>query len=476
MASIKIEDTGVTNPFAKNYICGECGSALSTLKGLQRHFRKSHIEARLTCPEFGCGETFGAQARYDEHLERVHSIHFMKCPYPRCRSRFRDNDALFSHLSSHYCFVSRKDPDQCPYRRCTRRFPTQDDLDRHLAAHLRLASRKAMAAAGMMIEQFTINENIDNPFDPRSTQHEDGSIEVTNDGTILALEENIDAAETSAVNPLSEPSVPSNAKMAIGYVLESPSSQRFPVPCESEDDDYPELLALDESERPRNAEKDETSYAFGDILDPAEGKITLECIITLLDLKDFVTPDELLDLWVTFLSHGQRVAVLRQLSETSWDQDLEVVVRILRTSGLGALIEAWASFKAISYFLPPGVAATDTAAEIIANTLIHCSRLELLRDRGYQNARNAGLHIPDLLFLPSILPHYGPDTPTVQLLSALEERVKCRKTHPGWLQFTKIMVLQEMSKYLQDLKSVVNAMYATEEGATVLRAEFGIFW
>lgn len=468
--NIKMEHTVETDRSANKYICGECGSTLSTLKGLQQHFRKSHIETRWTCSECGCGETFRAQARYYEHLERVHSVRFMKCPYPRCRFRFRHHEDLYCHLNSHYSFVFRKDPSRCPYRRCTRRFRNQDDLDRHLAAHLRLASRKAMAAAG--VGQFAIDDDIDDLFDPNSIQYEDDSVEVTNDGIILVAEEDGDTGEDNAVEAPVGNSVPYNGKMAIGYILQSPSPQQFTV--SSEANDYPELLALDESERPSNDKTHEKSYATGNFSDPADGRGTFQCIIILLELELFVSPDELTDLWTTFLDYEQRVEALKQLGETSWLQDLPTVVRILRTSGLGALIEAWATFKLILY--PMQEAGTPSASEIVWKVLMRCAKLEFVRDKGYQKAVNAGLHVPDLLYLPPMLPDFGSDTSLAQLISALEDRVKRRKVHPEWLQFTKTMVLQETKKYLQDLKTVINAMYPSQQDAEMLRSEFGPFW
>lgn len=471
--NIKMEHTVETDPSANRYICGECGSALSLLKGLQQHFRKFHIETQWACSESGCRETFRAPARFYEHLERFHSLRSMKCPYPRCQFRFRHHDDLCNHVNSHYSFVSRKDPDRCPYRRCTRRFYNQDELDRHLAAHLRIASAKAMAAAGMMIEQFTTDENIDNPFDPIPTQQEDGSVEVTNDGTILVAEEDGDAAEDNAASAPVGNSQPDNRKMAIGYILQSPSTQHFPISTDT--NDYPELLALDESERPRNDKTHKQSYEIGNFSDPADGRGTFQCIIILLGLELFVSSDELMELWTTFLDYEQRVEALKQLGETSWLQDLPIVIRILRTSGLGALIEAWATFKLILYPMPEE-AGTPSATEIVWKMLMHCAKLEFVRDKGYQKAVNAGLQVPDLLYLPPKLPYFGADTSLAQLLNALEDRVRRRKIHPEWLQFTKTMVLQETSNYLGDLKTVVNAMYPDRQDTEMLRSEFGPFW
>lgn len=475
MASINMmaEHPVENNPAANRYMCGECGSALSSLKGLQLHFRTSHIETQWACSESGCRETFGASARFYEHLERAHSLRSMQCPYPRCQFRFRHQEDLCSHLNLHYSFVSRKDPNRCPYGRCVRRFVNQDELDRHLAAHLRMASFKAMAAAGMMTEQSTTNEDIDNAFEPVPTRHRDGSVEVTNDGTILVVDEDGDAAEDNAASARVGNSQPDNRKMAIGYILQSPSTQHIPISPDT--NDYPEMLALDEPERPRNDETHQQSYDIGNFLDPADGRQTFQCIIVLLGLESFVTSDELMELWTTFLDYEQRVEALKQLGETSWLQDLPTVVRILRTSGLGALAEAWATFKLILYPLPEE-ASTPSATAIVWKVLMHCAKLEFVRDKGYQKAVNAGLQIPDLLYLPPKLPYLGADTSLTQLLSALEDRVRRRKIHPEWLQFTKIMVLQETSKYLGDLKKVVNAMYTDPQDAEMLRSEFGPFW
>ena len=471
---VKVEHTVETNPSGNKYICSECGSALLTSHSLQQHFRKLHIESRLTCPETGCRETFKNPARYYQHLEHIHSRRSLKCSYTRCQFRFKNYNDLYEHLSSHYRFTSRKDPARCPYRRCTRHFQIQGDLDKHLATHLRLASHKATAVAGIMVERFPPNEIIDSPFKPNPAGQMAGNIEIAEDGTVFIPEENLDAAETSTVKSSAGNVVPSEEKMAIGYVLGIPSSQQFPLSSES--NDYPELLALDASERPSHDSTFDKAYAVGNPIDQADGRQMLQLAITLLEMDGIVSPDELIDLWTTFLDYEQRVVALRQLAETNWLQNLEVVVRTLRMSGLGALTEAWADFKFQLYHVPHGVGGTQSAAEIIRSILLHCSTLENLRDRGYQKAINAGIHVPDLLYLPSKLPDFPADTPVIYLLGALEERVRCRKAHPEWLQFTKIIVLQEMGKYLLDLKRVIKAMYPIQQDAEILESQFDPVW
>ena len=273
--------------------------------------------------------------------------------------------------------------------------------------------------------------------------------------------------------------VPRNGRMAIEYVLQNPSNQPIPTPIKT--NDYPELLALDESEKPSNNMILDIPYTVDKFVNQTNGYQMFESIITLHDLEGYVSPNELLDLWTTFLSYDQRVLTLQQLAETNWHQDIEAIVQLLRHSGLGALTQAWVGFKCTVYAFPQDANDDLSAAQIIKKMLTLCMTLEHVRDKGYQMGVQACRNVPEILHLPSTSTDFQEDVPIVYLLSTLEDRVKCRTCQPEWLQLTKTMVLQEMSGYLVDLIITVKAMYPTQQDADdedteLLISCFGTFW
>lgn len=272
---------------------------------------------------------------------------------------------------------------------------------------------------------------------------------------------------------------PRNGRMAIGYILQDPSNQPNSLPNDT--NDYPEFLALDDSEKLSNNRTLDTPYTVDNFTNQTHGYLMFESIITLYDLEGYVSPNELQDLWTTFLSYDQRVLTLQQLAETNWHQDIEAIVQILRNSGLGALTQAWAGFKCTVYAFPQEADHDLSAAGIIRKMLMLCMTLENMRDKGYPKPVRARQNVPDLLRFPSRSTDFRGDAPIVYLLSALEDRAKCRKCQPEWLQLTKTMVLQEMSGYLFDLITTVKAMYPTQQDADEKDAElliscFETFW
>ena len=488
----------------RRYICSQCDHRSDYLEGLKLHLREQHDLS--SCWVTDCDQTFREHTQLHEHLERIHSIRTVECPYTYYGVLLQNYEDIHTHLGSHHHFSARPYPTCYPYQHCQKRFESQDTLDDHVAAHICKDGREAFAET--TIDVSPIEGKSDRSSIPIQLEHKDDGGEIARADTIPIAQEGIQAIGRRPVKSSLRSSVPHNQELATSHVLRDSSCEMASLSSEYDYnfeiraldgfdvtgsnptlhdclellvldsnnttiDDYPELLALDESERPGTDIRSDVNYISGDFTDPAVDREMFRSIIVVLGLNKFVSPDELLDLWTVFLDYEQRVLALKQLAETDWLGNLKDVVHILRASGLGALTEAWASFKALLYILRGDASSFPSAAGIISMILMNCSALENLMNRGYPRAIESGMYVPDLLLSPSTLPTLAADTPIIDLLSALEERVKCRKAHPEWLQFTRIMVLSEMCKYLSDLIVVVNAIYLTKQDNVMLQSYFG---
>ena len=81
-------------------------------------------------------------------------------------------------------------------------------------------------------------------------------------------------------------------------------------------------------------------------------------------------------------------------------------------------------------------------------------------DEGRKTAIDQGHSVPDLVRRPPLdADSISMDTPFANLIESLAERVKCRLVRQRWVQFTNVMILREIGPYIQDLETVVRAMY-----------------
>ena len=244
---------------------------------------------------------------------------------------------------------------------------------------------------------------------------------------------------------------------------------------ETQSDDYPELLALDDYEWPRDGASFRNCYVFGNFKDQEQGLRTFECIINMLNLDGFVSPDEMMSLWPAFLDYEQRIGALKLFENIDWSQDAKTVVQNLRACGLGALIAAWADFISLLDTFPHGLSDTPSVTEIMWAVLTLCCQLESVIDKFSDDACRRGYSVPDLVSPVPKLSRYSVGAPVVYFLKALYDRVESRKSSPYWVRFTKIMVLQEIKHYLKDLKTVVRAVFPSQEYLEDLQHFYGQF-
>lgn len=251
-------------------------------------------------------------------------------------------------------------------------------------------------------------------------------------------------------------------KVAIGYVLQSDLLLQAPPHTVSEDmegdDNSPESYALDDGELPRKAAKDsqQTSDQFSsDVL----GQRIIHWVLTLLNMNHWLTVSEVLELWDAFLTPAQRLIILEQLTQIDVDKDDTAVQSALHGSVLCEVIHAWARFKLLTLQIPGELRQHAKSARGTTWAILkYCTELETLIKEGQLTASALGLVWPvSLREAPIDESNVNLDIAFVKLLAALEARVKCRKMHPDWMQFTNELVLKEMVFYFQDLKTEAEA-------------------
>ena len=246
-------------------------------------------------------------------------------------------------------------------------------------------------------------------------------------------------------------------KMAISYVLHSRSLVKAPphtanVDMDS-DEEYPESYALDDWEMPREIAQDwhPKSDRFSS---DALGQRIIHWVLTLLDMNHWLTVSEVVELWDAFLTPAQRFIILEQLNQIDVGNDNIAALSTLHGSVLCELIHGWAKFKLLTLQVPEDLRQHCNSAKGTTWTILkYCTELEMLIKEGRLTASTLGLVWPvSLREAPIDEPRVSLDAPFVELLAALEARVKCRAVHPNWTQFTNELVLKEMTHYLQDLK------------------------
>ena len=251
-----------------------------------------------------------------------------------------------------------------------------------------------------------------------------------------------------------------NERMAIGYLLQPQSSDHAMSDADDEED-YPERLALDEDELPREQRYSSLSHVADQFADPEQGRRILHRMLYILHLHQWVSVGELMDLWSTLLTSEHRIIILQQLHSINLIEDESKLLSILHGSVLSELINAWAQFKLLPLHYFPDVFPQNPAAkEMISAVLGYCRGLEDLIDEGRLIAISKGYRIPDIVRRPprddsSI----AGDASLARLIDGLADRVKCRMVHGRRVQFTNVMILKETGPYIQDLKMVVRTIY-----------------
>lgn len=251
-------------------------------------------------------------------------------------------------------------------------------------------------------------------------------------------------------------------KMAVGYVLHSDITADAPPYSENEDmdsgEEHPETYALDDWEMPW-----ETAIGLHQKSDrfpsDALGYGIIHWVLTLLDMNHWLTVSEVVELWDAFLTPAQRVIILEQLNQIDVGRDDTAVLSALHGSVLCESIHGWAQFKLLTLQVPEELRQHSSSAKGTTWAILkYCTELERLIKEGRLTASALDLVWPvSLREAPVDEARVHVDAPFIELLAALEARVKCRTVHPSWTQFTNELVLKEMTRYLQDLKTEAEA-------------------
>ena len=511
------------DPSLPRYVCGECAWTTSKSKGLAIHFTSQHNALNFRCPVRDCRIRYSSQWDVDKHFQNQHAIpcpypgceevflgtsqlhshlgenhppgddlspedgtvdtsRLFQCPYSGCGGRFPDHTALFNHYDglhplSIYQSGSPK-PYKCPF--CFKRYRKE----RYMKAHQRTNHRQSRWAppdldGSNRDQQALIQESHESivgkpsqaPSDSSGSdeiqdEEEEYSITIA-DGKVyiddeLVLSspdtENFEMA-TSALSAPAQAPINTNKRMAIGYILQPLPTERSTL--RDTEDDYPERLALEEAELPRQPYHSSSNYVVDQFAHPDQGRRILHQFLYLLHLHQWISVGELMDLWSTLLTSEHRIMILQQLQNIDLGENERQMLSILHGSVLSELINAWAQFKLLPLqHFPQNFPRNSLAKEIISAILGCCRGLEDLVDEGRQIAIAQGFKIPELVRRPprdesSI----SGNASLTRLIEALADRVKCRTAHKRFVEFTNVMILRETGPYIEDLKTVVRAIY-----------------
>lgn len=492
------------------YICGECALTFSTVYGLRQHFTKQHIRVQdrpHVCQQDGCGRRFlteaslkahlsrgfhylhcghaGRQSTFNDgahlsqhekqHWQRDSDFHTRTCPHPGCGKIFADQASLFAHYNGlHPLSILQpgiKNPFKCPF--CPKRY----NLERYMPSHQRRDHSTNQGSSDNDSQEALIRQSQESMARKASqaphesdteldyaSQEDDESLHQTDDH-----EFSLDG-DTVYIRNIKDEPVPSSpyerenqaqpGSMAIGYLLASQHIDHEGPHVASHEDEYPESFALDEDELPRSNDKIPVPMtdAFHHEL---HGQRIIRWMLILLKLEGWLGVSEVLDVWDTLLTPDQRMSVLQQLQSIDVGNEDSVILSALHESVLCEVIHAWARFKLLTFQIPAEMkqhmsSAKDTALAILR----YCQAFEKLIDEARVVASARRLELPDLLRrAPADDSVINPSASFANLLSALESRVKCRMMHSDWLQLTNEMVLKEMVRYIQDLKTEAKATY-----------------
>lgn len=451
-----------------------CGRKSRSEQVCREHNRSTH---RFSCGEHGCGRDFSNESllaqHKDEHTRQDSHSPAKACPHPGCGQIFPDQAALFAHYDGlHPLSVyspGKKLPFKCPF--CQKKYA----MERYMLGHQR---RDHSTNEGSLSEQYEnqtalIRESHDSIARKASRMVKDIPIvcPVANRGTEPHIKrkeyslstENLAIYVDNKTDPVSpqlyEPGERSpqdrSEKMAIDYVLHSISVVEAP---HATHEDYPESYALNHWEMPRETAKTfnlNSAQFSGDAL----GQRLIHWVLVVLDMNHWLTLSEVLELWEAFLTPAQRVIILEQLNQIDVGGDDTAIFSALHGSVLCEVIHEWAQFKLLTLQVPEELRQHSNSAKGTTWAILkYCTELETLIREGRMAAVALDLVWPvSLREAPIDESCVRSDAPFVELLAALEARVKCRAVHPIWTQFTNELVLKEMSRYFQDLKTEAEA-------------------
>ena len=457
-----------------------CHAQFSTEISLRDHVKKSH---RIQCGHRGCEATFGEGALLAQHevqhTQRDNQFRARTCPHIGCGQVFADQALLFAHYDGLHplsiFLPGKKNPYKCPF--CPKRYSTE----RFMPAHQRKdhsstegtsgkdtdsqealirQSHESMARKASRVSVESGSRANYNLQTQSQRQMNLSNRTITVDGSRVTLR------GINSIPELDEESDPdhhaSTENLSIGYLLPNGPgiSRQTNAAKEDSDDEYPEALALDECELPRNQVR---NVHIGDDFNHDDvGQRVIRWILVLLGLQNWLGVSEVLDVWDTFLSADQRVFILQQLHSIDVGNDDVTLLSALHGTVLCEVIHAWAQFKLLTFQIPQEMKESIVSAKTTTLAILrYCQTFETLINEARPIASAQGVELPDLLRqAPADSSVITSEAPFVDLLFALENRVKCRTVHSEWLQFTNELILKEMRRYIEDLKTQAKAIHA----------------
>ena len=510
--AIKIEDIDINLARGK-YICGECAFTTSHPSGLGSHFLSKHIsesDRSFVCPHHGCESRFFTESKLKEHGQRAHQLR-LHCGHSGCHYTFVDGPSLAHHEKQHtqrdQSFQSRT----CPDSECGQVFPDQASLfvhyhgnhplsiftpdkknpykcpfcgktyssERYMPGHQRrdhstnegpsdgsshsqvALIRQSHESMARRAPQMTENSMIAAEPAAREEKHpleELGGQKITINGDRVYMHGDDQSLRVpqSDVRIKQEHQALREAPI-IGHQLPTAQDDTTALKTKGYDDEdeYPESFALEEWELPQNNGK-------GQIRSHDHLRRIIRWILILLDLDGWLEVSEVLDVWDTFLSPDQRSIILQQFQDIDVSNDDSVILSALHGSVLCEVIHAWAQFKLLALQIPAEMREDMSSARGTTLAILrYCQSFEALLNEARPVVSAHCIQLADLLRpAPADASITAPDAPFIELLSALEARVKCRTVHPIWLRLTNEMVLKEMRCYIHDLKTEAKAVYS----------------
>ena len=499
---LAIHFTRKHNPLHFTCPVRDCKIHCSSQWDVDKHFQQQHA---IPCSYPGCKEVFTGTSQLHLHLEKNHppgdtnppengnpdTSRLFKCPWPGCQRAFPDNAVLFDHYDAEHPLSlyqpNTSKPFRCPF--CSKGYTREKYMRAHQSSSHRPSRWATSDADGpnsdqqALIQQSRVSmarrisqarsgapqntEDTSSESEERSDGEEEYSITIVEGRIYIDDELVLSSPEPENIGPSKQASsaVPQsstrrNERMAIGYVLQPPSSDHT-MSDANDAEEYPERWALDEDELPREQRYSSPSHVADQFADHEQGRRILHRMLCILHYHLWISVGELMDLWSTLLTSEHRLIILQQLHNTDLVEDESKLLSILHGSVLSELINAWAQFKllAIQYF-PHAFPENPAAKEMISAVLGYCRALEDLIDEGRPIAISQGYKIPDIVRRPprdesSI----SGNASLPRLIEGLADRVKCRMVHDRRMQFTNVMILKETGPYIQDLRAVLRTIY-----------------
>ena len=391
---------------------------------------------------------------------------------PTCSKRFETDKGLKAHK---YRFHGRS----AQIKQQSRKLPRglQDDLIAQQESLFQQA-RERMALVSSTTEQENTNIGFTNtstvlPLSDQQTaevatvkEENSHSIMITEDGKVNVhampsadVPQNADVLQ--AINRLSlnrdhrmaldfilQPETPIHTEhrqvMSIGFVLQDGNASEKETLRETTEYDYPELAALDESERYSSAT---TVHTLSRPTMDFSLAALIQHVLNVQDFGGFIFVVELMEILIYLLPQEQLLQIATTIRPAA-------IAESALVSDLTEVIQNWAYLKLLACRLSGKNHIQRSPVRYTACTILHhCFILEDIIARSSTDLRAQ--------YISSVpqenLELFAGDTKTIDFLDALAERAASRQ--PIGIQLTKPMVLKEILFYWEDLQDTVEDLF-----------------